>query len=273
MARKVNGVGIGLRRPFYDGILETRRRLDWLEITPENWVGRGGRRAAQLAAVAERFTVVPHAVSLNIGGPDPLNADFLTQMEALCRTIRAPFFSDHVCYSAVDGVQFHDLFPLPFTKEAVAHVVRRIQTVKRAFKRPFLLENATFYAVMPGAQMDEPTFLREVLQQADVGMVLDVNNIYVNWKNLGIDPIHVLNTLPLERVAYVHVAGHTPRDGMLIDTHIGPVPDGVWALYAQLIKRTGPLPTLVEWDDHIPALDVILDEADRARALQHPVAA
>lgn len=271
MPKSVAGHGIGLRRPFYDGILETSRRVDWLEITPENWVRRGGQRARQLRAVAERYTLIPHSVSLNIGGLDPLDDGFLTEMGALSRELDVPWFSDHLVYSQVKGVPLHDLFPLPFTREAVAHVVKRVQEVKRRLPCPFLLENATIYALMPGAQMDEPTFLAEVAEQADCGILLDVNNIYVNSRNLGIDPQHVLNTLPLHRVRQVHVAGHTQREGVIIDTHIGPVIEPVWQLYEDVVRRIGPVPTLVEWDEEIPSLDAVLDEADRARAVEKRV--
>lgn len=263
----LGGVGIGLRRPFYDGILQTDRAVDFLEITPENWMGRGGIRARQLAAVAERFPLVIHGVSLDIGGPGPLSQDYLLNIRMLVRQTRAPFWSDHLCYAAVGGEYFHDLFPLPFTREAVAHVVRRVDQVKRAVDAPFLLENPTFYAMMPGAEMDEPTFLAEVATQADCGILLDVNNIYVNHRNLGTDMDRYLATVPMERVAQVHVAGHSLRGDVLIDTHVGPVPAPVWDLYRRFLARAGPRPTLVEWDDRIPPLDQVLDEADRARSI------
>jgi len=267
MPRKVEGHGIGLRRPFYDGILATTRRVDWLEITPENWVRRGGRRARQLAAVNERYALVPHSVSLSVGGPDPLDEGFLDEMAQLCRLIDAPWYSDHLCYSSVDGVHLHDLLPLPFTREAVKHLLPRIDRVKQRLDRPLLLENATFYAVMPGSEMDEPTFIAEVLSQADCGMLLDVNNIYVNARNLGIDPQHFLRTVPLERVKQIHVAGHTVKDSVVIDTHIGPIVEDVWKLYQQVVALLPDVPVLVEWDDEIPSLDAVLDEADRARSL------
>lgn len=263
--QSLEGFGVGLRRPFYGDVVHTRRALDFLEITPENWMGRGGLRARQLDEAAERFPMVIHGVSLNIGGQDPLDAEFLRQMKALCRRTRAAWWSDHLCYSAVGGVHFHDLFPLPFTREAVKHVAARVQQVKRAVNRPFLLENPTFYETMPGAEMDEATFLAEVVEAADCGILLDVNNIHVNMRNLGTDPHRYLRNIPLHRVKQVHVAGHTVRAGVVIDTHIGPVPDAVWNLYRDLVGLMGPVPTLVEWDDRIPPLDVVLNEVDRAR--------
>lgn len=261
------GHGIGLRQPFYNAILETPRRVDWLEITPENWMRRGGTRARQLDAIAEQFVLVPHSVSLSVGGPDPLDSGFLEQVQRLCRRVHAPWWSDHLCYSSIGGVQFHELLPLPFTREAVDHVVKRVQRVKRAVDVPFLLENPTFYAMMPGAQMDEPTFLAEVVERADCGILLDVNNIYVNSVNHGFDPVAFLDRVPLDRVVQVHVAGHSVRSGLLVDTHVGPVPPPVWNLYAELVKRVGWVNTLVEWDAEIPPLDVVLDQADQARSL------
>jgi uncharacterized protein (UPF0276 family) len=267
LSNKSLGVGIGLRRPFYDEILETRRRVDWLEITPENWMRRGGVRARQLDATAEQFTLVPHSVSLSIGGPDPLDVAFLNEISKLCKRVRAPFWSDHLCYSSTGGMQFHDLFPLPFTGEAVKHVVQRVHEVKRRVRFPFALENPTFYCMMPGAEMDEPTFLSEVVERADCGILLDVNNIYVNSLNLGIDPHHYLATVPLERIMQVHIAGHTRKGDVVVDTHVGPIIEPVWQLYQELLARTGPLPTLVEWDEKIPSMDAVINEADRARAL------
>ncbi|MEW5853085.1 MAG: DUF692 domain-containing protein [Myxococcota bacterium] len=273
MPRKVAGHGIGLRRPYYDEVLHTSRRVDWMEITPENWLRRGGERARQLAAAAERFALVPHSVSLSIGGPDPLEDSFLDEINALCKLTDPPFWSDHLCYSSAHGIHFHDLLPLPFTREAVRHTVQRIEQVKRRVDRPFLLENATFYAFMPGAEMDEATFMTEILEQADCGMLLDVNNVYVNSVNHGFDALRFIDALPLKRVAYVHMAGHTKKQDVIIDTHIGPIIEPVWQLYAEVMKRLGPVPVMVEWDDEIPGLDAVLDEADRAREITTRVCA
>jgi uncharacterized protein (UPF0276 family) len=268
--RPISGIGVGLRREFADEILaahERGRRVDWLEITPENWMFRGGRPRRLLDECAERWPISPHAVSLSIGGLDPLDDPFLDAMERLCRDVGAPWWSDHLCYSTVNGRPTHDLLPLPFTDEAVAWSGARAREVQRRIDAPLLLENATFYSHMPGATMDEAQFLVAALEAGDCGMLLDVNNVYVNSRNHGFDARAFLDRIPLDRVRQLHVAGHTLRGDTIIDTHIGPVIDEVWALYRYVIARAGRLiPTLVEWDQEIPPLHEVLDELDRARA-------
>lgn len=262
------GAGVGLRRPLTEGLLATRRALDWLEVTPENYMRFGGAARAALRACRARWPIVPHGVALNVGGLEPLDDDYLADLRRLCDEHDPPWFSDHLCYSRVGGVYLHDLLPLPFSDEAVAHVAPRVREARERVGRPFLLENATYYEVMPGSALDEATFLRRVVEEADCGLLLDVNNVYVNSKNHGYDPVAFLDALPLERVAQVHLAGHEVRGDVIIDTHGAPVPDPVWALYAQLLERTGPVTTLIEWDHQLPDdVNVLLDEADRARDL------
>lgn len=264
--RPIEGIGVGLRREFAEELLATERRVDWIEITPENWMFFGGQRRRTLDAAAERWPISPHAVSLSIGGLDPLDEVFLEAMARLCRDVEAPWWSDHLCYSSIGGRPLHDLLPLPFTDEAVAWSGCRAREVQRRIEAPLLLENATFYAHMPGATMDEAAFLSATLEAGDCGMLLDVNNVYVNGRNHGFDPFAFLDRMPMERVRQIHVAGHTLVGDTIIDTHIGPVIDEVWALYRHAIARAGRLvPTLVEWDQDIPPLDAVLDELDRAR--------
>jgi len=267
MTSRIQGFGVGLRRPFAADLPSTTRRLDWIEITPENWVRFGGLRRLWLDACAERWPIVPHSVSLSIGGPDPLDDAFLDATAALCQRLDAPWWSDHVCWTVAGGQYLNDLFPLPFSDEAVAHTAARVKAAEARVGCPLALENATFYAHMPGGTMDEAAFVRAVIEAGDCGLLLDVNNVYVNSLNHGGDPRDFIDRMPLDRVWQIHVAGHTPTDGTVIDTHIGPVIDPVWALYRYTIARAGRvIPTLVEWDQEIPALDVVLDEVDRARA-------
>lgn len=261
------GAGVGLRREYFEALPATTRALDWVEVTPENIMGWGGRAERALAACAARWPVVPHGVSLDVGGLDPLDAGYLDGLAALCARVDAPHFSDHLCYSRVAGVWLHDLLPLPFTREAARHAARRIVEARARVGRPFLLENPSYYAIPPGAELSEAAFLREVVLEADCGLLLDVNNAHVNAVNHGHDARAVLEALPLDRVGYVHLAGHERRGDVVIDTHGAPVPDPVWELYAWLLERTGPVSTLVEWDQHIPSLDAVLDQADRARGL------
>ncbi len=262
----VVGIGIGLRRPYYDEILTTERKLDWLEVVPENFMRFGGWVDRVLDAARERWPIVPHGVSLDIGGPDPLDREFLSAVRAFCKRVGSPWFSDHVCYSALGGVELHDLLPLPFSREAVRHVARRVARVQRAVGVPFLLENPSYYAVMPGSEMDEAAFLCEILAHSGAGLLLDVNNVYVNAQNHGYDARRFIERLPLDRVGYVHLAGHTRYADLIIDTHAAPVCDAVWALYRFTMSRLpAGTPTLIEWDQDIPSLGAVCDEADRAR--------
>ena len=261
------GAGIGLRRELFDAVLATERRLDWLEVISESFMTLGGRPRRVLERCRERWPVIPHGVSANLGGADPLDEEYLTRLTALLERLDAPFFSDHLCYSRLGGTYLHELLPLPFREDAAEHTAARIRAVVARVGRPFLLENPSYYAVMPGSDLDEATFLREVLERADCGLLLDVNNVYVNAQNHGYDPRAFLDALPLERVGQVHLAGHQAGPVALIDTHGSAVPEPVWALFQELLDRTGPVTTLVEWDNDIPSLDAVLDEADRARAM------
>ena len=264
---RIAGIGLGLRKPFAAALLESGRKVDWLEVTPENWVFFGGRARRLLDACAERWPLVPHSVSLDVGGLGGLDPVFLGAVAALVKRTGAPFWSDHLCYSSLHGRPLHDLLPLPFTQEAVENAALRARQSQDRVGAPLVLENATYYAVMPGAVMDEAAFLCAAVEESGCKLLLDVNNVYVNGQNHGFDPYAFIDRLPLAQVAQLHVAGHTRREELIIDTHIGPVADPVWDLYRYTLRRAGRLiPTLVEWDAEIPALDLVLDEVDRARA-------
>jgi uncharacterized protein (UPF0276 family) len=269
--KHIDGVGLGLRQGFAQQLLATTRRApDFLEIIPENWMFAGGHKARQLDEFAERYPIVPHSVSLNVGGVDPLDATFLDASRALGERLEAPFASDHVCWASVDGRPLHDLLPLPFTEEAADNLGVRAREASRRLERPLVLENATYYVKLPGdPHLDEAAFLTACLERSGCELLLDVNNVYVNSLNHGFDAQAFIDRLPLERVRYLHLAGHTRRpDGVVIDTHIGPIIQPVWQLYAYVLKRAGKmLPTLIEWDQDIPPLDEVLDEVDRARAV------
>jgi uncharacterized protein len=261
------GVGIGLRREFHDEILRTARRVDWLEIVSENFMESAGRPRYVLDACRERWPIVPHGVAASVGHA-PRDADrYAGALGELVARIDAPFFSDHLCYSSLGGQQSFDLLPLPFTEEAVDAVARRAQELARRVGREMVLENITYYAVMPGSEMPEHAFVCEALEASGCGLLLDLNNLYVNAMNHGEDPRASLSRVPFERVRQIHLAGYSVEDGVLLDTHSAPVSDAVWALYRETIARTGKVPTLIEWDQRIPSLDAVLDEADKARAI------
>lgn len=266
MPRQISGIGVGLRLQYAAELATTERPIDFIEIMPENWVCFGGKRRRHLDACAERFPSTTHSVSLNIGGGDPLDGELLDATAELLRRVEAPFFSDHVCYSSVRGQPVSDLLPLPFTREVIDHTAARIIEARDRVGCPLALENATFYSHMPGAEMDEASFLCQLLEAGDCGMLLDINNVYVNSQNHGFDPRAFIDRMPLSRVWQMHLAGHTRVDDTIIDTHIGPIIEPVWDLYRYTLRRAGRLiPTLIEWDQDIPSFAAVVDEVDRAR--------
>lgn len=266
MSRDVRGIGIGLRTEYIVELLATEQTIDWLEIIPENWANAGGIGRRHLDACRERWSLVPHSTALSIGGPEPFDEEYLGWMGTLCREIDAPWFSDHICYSFIGGMHTHELLPLPFSDEAMHHVVGRIREAQQRFDVPLVFENASYYANMPGGTMDEASFLCGILEGADCGMLLDVNNVYVNSQNHRFDPFAFVDRMPMDRVRQIHLAGHARQHDMIIDTHEGPIIDPVWALYRHALRRAGRLvPTLIEWDTNIPPLAGVLDEVERAR--------
>jgi uncharacterized protein len=259
------GVGIGLRRELVDALECTTRRVDWLEVIAENFVGLGGRPRDVWRRMADRWPLIPHGVSLSVGGNAP--PGFLEALCGFVNELEAPWYSDHLCYAFLGGQATFDLLPLPRTDEAVTVAAERARAARLALGRPLLLENITFYAQMPGATMEEATFLTRILEASGADLLLDVNNLYLNAVNHGLDPVEQLHALPLNRVKQLHLAGHM-RDGeVLLDTHSAPIAAPVWELYVETLKAVGAVPTLVEWDQHIPSLDAVLDEADKARTL------
>ena len=262
----------------------TERQVDGLEMIPENFADFGGLAPKALDACRERFPVRAHGVATNLGGLDPLDADWLRRLKRLLDHVKAPCFSDHACFTAHQRVQSHDLLPLPFTEASAEHLGRRTREVSDRLERPMLLENITYYARMPGSTLTEPEWLERVLEISGAELLLDLNNLYLNAKNHGVpaddgewvDPdagepgapslVEWLERFPLHRVSRIHLAGFSPRGEVLLDTHGGPVEDPVLALYRQTLRRIGPVETIVEWDNHVPDIDVLLDEADRVRA-------
>ena len=261
------GVGIGLRRSLYEAILRTERRIDWLELVPENFIDVGGRTRTVVEACAARWPLASHGVALSIGGPDPVSLPYTRGLRTLLDDLAIGSFSDHLCYSSVRGIELHDLLPLPFTDEAVRWCAERARRAADLVGRPLILENITYYATMPGGTMSEGEFVSAVLDGADCNLLLDVNNVYVNAMNHGREPLDVLLELPLARTKEIHIAGHVREGDLLLDTHGAAVAPGVWELLREAIARVGDVPVLLEWDTDIPALDRVLDEADRAREI------
>jgi uncharacterized protein (UPF0276 family) len=267
------GHGIGLRAPHFPRLGDGTARIDWFEAISENYMVAGGRPRAALEQARARAPVVLHGVSLSIGSTDPLDEAYLDALETLIARIEPAWISDHLCWSSVGGHYLHDLLPLPYTEEALTHVVGRIVAVQERLRRPLLVENVSSYLTYTHSTIPEWEFLAAVAERADCGLLLDVNNVYVSARNHGFAPHAYLAGLPVDRVGQIHLAGHTDMGAYLFDTHDGPVIEPVWDLYRQAVRRFGRVSTLVEWDDHIPPLDVVCAEADRARALEAAVLA
>jgi uncharacterized protein (UPF0276 family) len=258
------GVGIGLRIPHYAHILEQKPAVDWFEIISENYMALGGRPLAILDQILEQYRVVQHGVSMYFGSADPLDREHLARLKALVRRTRTPWLSDHLCWGSVDGTYTHDLLPMPYTWEAVRVTAAKIRQARDFLEVPVVVENVSSYAEFHVSEMTEWEFLAEVVERADCGILLDVNNIYVSSRNHGFDPFTYLNAVPAERVAQIHIAGHSTFEKFLLDTHDHPVLDQVWSLYARAIERCGPTATLLEWDDRIPSFGEVHAEALKA---------
>jgi uncharacterized protein len=262
------GHGVGLRPKHFPQLWDGTARVDWFEAITENYMVAGGRPRAALERARTLAPVVLHGVSLSIGTTDPLDGAYLDALEALVARVEPAWISDHLCWSGVGGRVAHDLLPLPYTEEALAHVVRRVIAVQERLGRQILLENVSSYLAYTHSTLAEWEFLGAVAERADCGLLLDVNNVYVSAANHGFDAGAYLAGLPADRVAQIHLAGHTDMGTYLFDTHDGPVLEPVWDLYRQAVQRFGRVSTLVEWDARIPPLDVVCAEAERARAAE-----
>jgi len=263
----VLGIGLGLRRELAESTFENRDKIDWLEIVPENYMDLGGMARERLETALEAFPLVTHGVNLSVGSVDDLNQDYLKSLKRLLDKIKAPWFSDHLCFTSVGGKYLHDLLPLPCSKEAVKHVVDRIKIVQSYIERPFLVENISYYMSMPGSHMAEVDFLAEILEKADCGLLLDVNNVYVNSINHNFDPYKYLDKLPLSRTVQIHVAGHTHGEEMIIDTHGNPVIEPVFELLDYVLGETTVNAVMLERDQNYPQFSDILAELDQMRSI------
>jgi uncharacterized protein len=257
-------VGIGLRVPHYRHILERKPVVDWFEIISENYMVDGGRPLTVLDQILEQYRVVQHGVSMYFGSAERLNPEHLKRLKNLVRRTRTPWLSDHLCWGSVDGRYTHDLLPMPYTFEAANTTAEKIRQVQDAVEVPVVVENVSSYAEYHVSEMTEWEFLMEVVEKADCGILLDVNNIYVSSQNHEFDPFTYVNAVAAERVAQIHIAGHSKFEKYILDTHDHPVIDPVWALYARAIQRCGPTATLLEWDDNIPSFDEVHAEALKA---------
>ncbi|WP_437909842.1 DUF692 domain-containing protein [Sorangium sp. So ce327] len=266
------GVGVGLRIPHYRHIFEHRPRVDWFEIISENFMVDGGMPIANLERVLSSYRLVQHGVSLSIGSTDPLDFDYLRRLKALLARVGSPWVSDHLCWTGAHGINLHDLLPLPYTEEAVRHVAARARVVQDFLEVRLALENVSSYLTFTASRMSEWEFLSAIAEEADCGILLDVNNVYVSSYNHGFDPEAYIDGVPHHRIVQFHLAGHTHQGAYILDTHSDHVVDAVWALYRRAVARAGDVSTLIEWDDDIPSFDVLAAEAEKARAIRQEVA-
>jgi len=264
------GFGLGLRTEHYNDILETQPNVDWFEILSENYMVPGGKPLYYLDQFKERYPLVMHGVSLSIGSVSPLDQDYLKQLKQLADRVNPAWISDHLCWTGVHGKNMHDLLPLPYTEETINHVASRIKQVQDYLGRQILIENVSSYASYQASTMTEWEFIAAIAEQADCLLLLDVNNIYVSSVNHHFDGKAFIDGIPKNRVQQIHLAGHEDHGDYIIDTHDAPVIDAVWDLYAYTISKLGPVATMIERDDKIPALSELVTELETARKLAAP---
>ncbi len=261
------GIGLGLRTAHYEDILGKWPAVDWFEILSENYMHTGGRPVHVLDQVAERYPVVMHGVSMNIGTTDPIDRTYLRELKALAARCNARWISDHICWTGVNGQNLHDLLPLPYTEAALRHLVARVKQVQDVLERPLVLENPSTYLQFAGADFTEPEFLRELTAATGCGLLMDVNNVFVCAENHGFDAEAYLRAVPWDHVVYFHLAGHTVHATHRLDTHDHPVCKEVWQLFALANRLSGGRSTLLEWDANIP--DFATTHREAKKALRH----
>jgi uncharacterized protein len=258
------GVGVGLRVPHYRHVLDERPEVGFFEVISENFMAPGGRPRYHLERVLEHYRVVQHGVSLGIGGPEEPDREYLTRLKELVRRTGTPWVSDHFCWSGAGGAHLHDLLPMPYSRQAIERVAERARMIQDFLEVRFALENTSSYLTYKSSVLSEWEFIGEVAERADIGLLFDVNNVFVSAYNHGFDPLEFVEGVPHERIVQIHLAGHTNLGKYIIDTHRGQVSDAVLDLYELTIRRAGPVSTLIEWDDEIPAFGVLAAERERA---------
>lgn len=265
------GYGLGLRNEHYQYILQHRPSVDWFEALTEDYLIPGGRPLYYLDQIRQHYPMVMHGVSMSIGSTDPLDYDYLAKVKLLASRLEPAWISDHLCWTGVDGLNMHDLLPLPYTEEALQHIVERVKRAQDFLGRQILLENVSSYITYADSQLTEWDFLAEVAKRSDCLILLDINNIYVSAFNHNFDVHDYLNGIPIDRVRQFHLAGHENCGKHIIDTHNQPVIDPVWDLYAKAVQRFGRVSTMIERDDNIPEFPELMAELERAKAIVEQV--
>lgn len=267
MSEVIQGFGLGLRPDHYRDFVAAQQRVDWLEIISENYMVKGGKPLHFLDRIRRDYPMVMHGVSLSIGSSDPLDGAYLQDLRALIARVQPAWVSDHLAWTGTDSLNLHDLLPLPYTETSLRHVTSRLAQVQDAIARPLVLENVSSYVRYRADEMAEWEFIRELVARSGCELLLDVNNVYVSSVNHGFDPRAFIDAMPAGAVRQIHLAGHQEQEGRLIDTHDRPICQAVWNLYAYTLAKLGPVPTMIERDDDIPALDVLIAELDTARSV------
>ena len=260
------GFGLGLRTQHYQHVLDHRPNVDWFEALSENYMVEGGKPKFYLQQIRQHYPIVLHGVSLSIGSSDPLDNKYLKALEKLIREVEPEWISDHLCWTGIEATNTHDLMPLPYTEEAIAHVANRIDQVQNRLKRQLLIENVSSYVSYGASVMSECEFYSAVVERADCLMLLDINNIYVSARNHDFDASDFIQGIDPNRVQQIHLAGHTDNGDHVIDTHDHDVRDEVWELYDEALRRFGFVSTMIERDDDIPAFSEMESELDIARS-------
>lgn len=259
------GLGMGLRTVHYDHILTHKPQVDFFEIISENFLSTQGRPLHLLDEIASNYRILMHGVSMSVGSTDPLDFDYLGKLKALASRLKVPFVSDHLCWTGVLGRNTHDLLPVPLTEDSLRHVAGRVRVIQDFLELPVALENPSNYLEFSVSQMGEAEYMARLTEEADCGLLLDVNNVYVSAFNHGFDPDEYIQAVPVERILYHHVAGHTHKGTHIIDTHSDHVVEKVWDMYEAMHMRTGGRSTMVEWDDDIPAFEIVHQEVLKAQ--------
>lgn len=245
--------------------------MDWFEILTENYLIPGGKPLYYLDKIREHYPIVMHGVSLSLGSTDPLDVDYLKQVKALAERVNPVWISDHLCWTGVNGLNAHDLLPIPYTRQAISHIVSRIAQIQDFLARPILIENVSSYLTYKQSELSEWDFILEIVNQSGCYILLDVNNIYVSSVNHQFNPLDYINAMPADRVAQIHLAGHSDHGDYIVDTHDAPIIQAVWDLYEATIRRLGKISTMVERDDNMPPFSDLLAEINRAKMITRQV--
>lgn len=265
--RSISGVGIGLRSQHINEILTSLPDIPWLELLADNYLAEGGLVTAQLDAVSEHYPLTLHCVGMSLASTEPLDKVYCLRIKALAKRVNAKWISEHLCFTSAMGIHSHDLLPIPYNQQSLAHCADRILQIQDLLGERLLVENVSSYMAFKNSEMTEIEFILELAEKADCYLLVDVNNIYVNQVNQGLDAEQYIDSLPIKRVKEIHLAGYQQQQNYLLDAHNNPVSEPVWTLFKRLIQRKANIPTLIEWDNDIPALQTLLNEASKAELI------